>query len=185
MSKPNASSGLTINIHSSTILTMSWYTLFYWLTVADNLRTFFITAIVITTAWAVIAFFCWVTAETDDGTSKFKLKSLHHTRWAFPFAFFFWMAYLLTPSKRDALFIIAGGGTLHYLSNDPTGKQIPAEMSTFVLTQLKSMSKEAQVELGIQSEKERVLDKVKGMSVEQLISEMKSDSTIRSILLGD
>lgn len=162
---------------------MSWYTLFYWLCVADNLRDFFVVAIIITTAWSVISFFVWILTDFDE--PEIRAKGLAHVRWAFPFAFIFWMMYLLTPSKRDALFIIAGGGTLHYLSNDPTGSQIPAEMSTFVLTQLKSMSKEAQVELGIQTEKEKILDKVKGMSAEQLINEMKSDSTIRSILLGD
>jgi hypothetical protein len=59
--------------------------------------------------------------------------------------FVFLLAFVLI-QKKDSLLIIAGGQTLNFLT-DKAAKQIPAELSGFVLTELKNMAKEASVDL--------------------------------------
>ena len=66
------------------------------------------------------------------------------------------MLHVLIPSKKDSLLIIAGGQTLNFLTTDKSSKQIPAELSGFVLTELKNMAKEAKVDLNIKDQKEKI-----------------------------
>jgi hypothetical protein len=63
----------------------------------------------------------------------------------YPF-FCFFISFCFNTSKKDSLLIIAGGQTLNFLT-DKAAKQIPAELSGFVLTELKNMAKEASVDL--------------------------------------
>ncbi|MDC7249165.1 MAG: hypothetical protein PQJ49_04525 [Sphaerochaetaceae bacterium] len=103
--------------------------------------------------------------------------------WSYPFMITFWLAYIGTPSKKDALLIVAGGQTLNFLASDESAKQIPSELSGFVLTELKTMAKEAQVELGIQSQKEKILQSAKEMTSEELLKKIKTDSIFKKTLL--
>lgn len=163
---------------------MNWYKLFYWLTVADNARSFFVVAIVIFTTIFVLSTITFIVAINEQDMPNTRILARKFMWWAGPIACIFWLAYILTPSKRDSLLIVAGGGALTYLTNDPTASQIPHEMTLFVVTQLKSMSKEAQVELGIQTEKERVIDQAKSMSVSDLLNKLQVDTTFRKLILS-
>ena len=80
--------------------------------------------------------------------------------------------------------IVAGGGTMEFLTTDSTVKQIPHELSSFVVTQLKSMGEEAKVELGIQSQKDKILDEAKSMTTQQLLDKMKIDTNFANIILN-
>jgi D-arabinose 5-phosphate isomerase GutQ len=104
--------------------------------------------------------------------------------WSYPFMILFWSLYIFTPNKKDALLIVAGGGTMEFLTTDSTVKQIPHELSSFVVTQLKSMGEEAKVELGIQSQKDKILDEAKSMTTQQLLDKMKVDTNFANIILN-
>lgn len=162
---------------------MNWFQIFYWLTVADNARCFFGWATVIFTIVVVISAIVYFTAFSDDLDEVVQPMARKWLWWSTPFCIIFWCLYIFTPSKKDALFIIAGGGALQFLTQDSTARQIPREMSNFVLTQLKSMSKEAQVELGIQTEKDRILDEAKTLSGQELLNRIQTDSLFRKLLL--
>lgn len=97
---------------------------------------------------------------------------------------FFFGVYIFTPSKKDALLIIAGGQTLNYLTTNETAKKLPDEALNFVVTELKSMAADAKVELGIQSQKEKILEEAKKLSSQELIEKMKVDTTLVKIVLG-
>jgi hypothetical protein len=79
--------------------------------------------------------------------------------------------------------IIAGGGTMEFLTTDSTAKQIPHELSNFIVTELKNMGAEAKVEFGIQNQKEKILDEAKKMTSEQLLEKMKVDSNFTKVIL--
>ena len=96
----------------------------------------------------------------------------------------FWSLFIFTPSRKDALLIVAGGGTMEFLTTDSTAKQIPHELSNFVVTELRNMGAEAQIELGIKSQKDKILDEAKKMSSEQLLQKMKVDSNFANIILN-
>jgi hypothetical protein len=103
--------------------------------------------------------------------------------WSYPFMILFWSLYIFTPNKKDALLIVAGGQTLNFLTTDSASKQIPKELSNFVVTELKNMASDAKVELNIQNQKEKILEEAKTMSSTELITKMASDSNFAKIIL--
>lgn len=168
---------------------MNYTKLFYWLTVADNAKTFFGWVIFIFTVIAVLSTICYfLFAFSDGGRTKDDDKGQRMSRkwmwWSYPFAILFWSLYIFTPNKKDALLIVAGGQTLNFLTTDSTSKQIPHELTSFVLTELKNMAKEAEVDLNIQSQKEKILEEVKNMSSQQLLEKMNTDSNFTKIILN-
>jgi hypothetical protein len=160
---------------------MNWYKLFYWLTVADNAKTMFVTFTVIFTLISGVATIAYFANMDDVDEQKMSRKWMW---WSYPFMILFWSLYIFTPNKKDALLIVAGGGTMEFLTTDSTAKQIPHELSSFVVTQLKSMGEEAKVELGIQSQKDRILDEAKSMTTQQLLDKMKIDTNFANIILN-
>jgi hypothetical protein len=161
---------------------MNYTTLFYWLTVADNARDMFRVGLIIFTAIAVIAtatnFIC--RGNDDDDAAVQARKWMW---WSYPFMFLFWSLFIFTPSKKDALLIVAGGQTMNFLTTDKSAKQIPHELSTFIVTELKNMASEAKVDLNIKDQKEKILDEAKNMSAKELMDKMKVDTTFAKIVL--
>jgi hypothetical protein len=169
---------------------MSWYRIFYWMTVADNAKGLFITFIVIFTAISVIATFFFIFGRQDmdgdlscpkDGTAE---RAKRWMWWSYPFMLLFWSLYVFTPSKKQSLLILAGGGTMKFLTTDSSAKEIPHELSTFVVTELKSMAKDAEVDLGLSSAKDKILDEAKKMTSEEIINKAKLDSNFAKVVLG-
>src|SRR6218665_3335678 len=142
---------------------MNYTKLFYWLTVADNARTMFIVFIVIFTAISAISTFAYLANHDEEDSQKMSRKWMW---WSYPFMIIFWSLFIFTPSKRDSLLIVAGGGTLNYLTTDSVTKQIPRELSSFVLTELKNLAADAKMDLNITNQKEKVLEKAKSMTAD-------------------
>ena len=160
---------------------MNWYKLFYWLTVADNAKTMFIVFTALFTLISVISTIAYLSNTEDEDNQKMSRKWMW---WSYPFMILFWSLFIFTPSRKDALLIVAGGGTMEFLTTDSTAKQIPHELSNFVVTELRNMGAEAQIELGIKSQKDKILDEAKKMSSEQLLQKMKVDSNFANIILN-
>ena len=162
---------------------MNWYKLFYWLTVADNAKVMFIVFTVLFTLISVVSTVLYfINGGTgDDDEQKMARKWMW---WSYPFMILFWSLFIFTPDRKDALLIIAGGGTMEFLTTDSTAKQIPHELSNFVITELRNMGAEAQIELGVKSQKDKILDEAKQMTSEQLLQKMKVDSNFANIILN-
>jgi hypothetical protein len=103
--------------------------------------------------------------------------------WSYPFMFLFWSLFIFTPSKKDALLIVAGGQTMNFLTTDKSAKQIPHELSAFVVTELKNMAADAKVDLNIKDQKQKIVDEAKNMSAKELVEKMKVDTTFAKIVL--
>ena len=166
--------------------------LFYWMTVADNARAFFIVCVFIFTLIAVIATICnfifaadgWDSSNTKDDNLKGQAIARSWIRYSVPFAVLFWSLLIFTPSKRDALLIVAGGGVLNYLSSDSTAKTIPKELLTFAKTEIENLGESAKVDLDIKSQKDKILDQAKSMTTDQLLDKMKVDSNFAKVVLN-
>jgi hypothetical protein len=160
---------------------MNYTKLFYWLTVADNAKTLFVTFIWIFTIISVIAtFFYFILCEDEKGQTMCRKWMW----WSYPFMILFWSLYIFTPSKKDALLIVAGGQTLNFLTTDSTSKQIPHELSSFVVTELKNMAENAKVDLNIASQKDKILEEAKNMTANQLMDKMRVDSNFAKVILN-
>ena len=144
---------------------MNWYQIFYWLTVADNARTFFGWMCALFTIVAVFSTIFYFASLEDDAEFAEKVSS-KWVKYSYPFI------------------IIAGGGTIEFLTSDSTAKKIPGEMSNFVLTEIKNMAKEAEVELDVKTAKEKVLEEAKQMTSEELINKISADSNFAKIILN-
>ena len=169
---------------------MNYIKLFYWLVIADNARDMFIAFTIIFTIIAIISTLCFIFGRGDDGYLTCPNDGLaeRSKKWiwfSYPFLILFWSLYIFTPSKKDALLIVAGGGTLNFLTTDSTAKKIPHEMSNFILTQLNNMAVENQVELNIKDQKNKILEETKKMNSEELLQKMKSDSIFKKIILDE
>lgn len=164
---------------------MNYTSLFYWLTVADNARTLFIWGIVLFTIPSVIAIVSLFIMGVDEEDLNSDARVLAR-KWAWrsvPFMFLFWSLFIFTPSKKDALLIVAGGQTMNFLTTDKSAKQIPHELSAFVVTELKNMAADAKVDLNIKDQKQKIIDEAKNMSAKELVEKMKVDTTFAKIVL--
>lgn len=99
-------------------------------------------------------------------------------------AIFTWIGYVLTPTKKEGLLILAGGGTMTFLTTDSSAKKLPHEMTNFVVTELKTMAKEAEVDFGIANQKDKILEEAKQMTTQELMDRMKIDSNFAKIILN-
>lgn len=173
---------------------MDYTSLFYWLVVADNAKTLFIWGIIIFTVMAIVSSIAYLVSSRDanyyfnrDGEREKQTRDITLSRkwmfWAYPLMFFWWSLYVFTPSKKDSLLIVAGGGTLNYLTTDSTAKQIPHELTNFVVTELKNMAKDNEIDLNIKSQKEKILNEAKEMTSEQILTKIKTDSTFKKVIL--
>lgn len=184
---------------------MNWYSIFYWVTRADSVRTFFDVASNIFTSMAIFLFIVFICTalnlmeqisvnkiknEEEEKTNS-EVRSAKMLKRYFSNIFYVslflslitWAGYMLTPTKKETLLIIAGGGTMQFLTTDSAAKQIPHELSTFVVTELKSMAKEAQVDLGIASQKDKILEEAKHMTSQELIERLKVDTNFAKIIM--
>ena len=161
---------------------MNYTSLFYWLTVADNARDMFKVGLIIFTAIATIATIVnFVCRSNDDDDAAVQARKWMW--WSYPFMFLFWSLFIFTPSKKDALLIVAGGQTMNFLTTDKSAKQIPHELSSFIVTELKNMATEAKVDLNIKDQKAKILEEAKNMSAKELMDKMKVDTTFAKIVL--
>lgn len=168
---------------------MDYTKLFYWLVVADNARIMFTVFVVIFTAISSISTLWFLFDRNGYDLSVADNKGGERAKkwmwWSYPFMILFWSLFLFTPSKRDALLIVAGGQTLNFLTTDESAKQIPSELSGFILTELKNMAAEAQVELDIKDRKERLLEEAKTLTTEELLKRMNEDKNFADIILNN
>jgi hypothetical protein len=134
------------------------------------------------TAIAVIATIInFVCRSNDDDDAAVQARKWMW--WSYPFMFLFWSLFIFTPSKKDALLIVAGGQTMNFLTTDKSAKQIPHELSSFIVTELKNMATEAKVDLNIKDQKAKILEEAKNMSAKELMDKMKVDTTFAKIVL--
>jgi hypothetical protein len=159
---------------------MNYTKLFYWLTVADNAKHFFTVFIVIFTIISLVATIAYLTTWDDNDKQRLSRKWMW---WSYPFLILFWTLNIFTPSKKDSLLIIAGGQTLNYLTTDSVATQIPRELTAFVVSELKNMAQEAKVELGVMSEKEKLLESLKGLTVDEVLLKLKENPNLLKIYM--
>lgn len=165
---------------------MNYTKLFYWLVVADNAKTFFTAFTVIFTAIAVISTIVFLVGRTEHkwvetNTGKMGRKFMF---WSYPFMVLFWGLLIFTPSKKDALLIVAGGQTLNFLTTDSVAKELPSELTGFLVTEIRNLAHESGVELLSNTYKQQVLESAKAMGTQELLEKMQTDTTFANIVLN-
>lgn len=133
---------------------MNWYSIFYWLTVSDGVKEFFDVTSNITTGLTIVTLAAYVILKIAQSVciSEHKLKTVEaeaqdpDTRsygkasrvvlglfiLSIAMSMTTWTGYVLTPTKKDCLMIVAGGAVGNFLTSDTSASQIPSDITTFL-----------------------------------------------------
>lgn len=183
---------------------MNYYSVFYWLIVSDSVKKCFdvfsdmftiftvlsLVALVITIVGKSVTVSNQKLTDVEKENTNPDLRAWETARKLSSRIFYpmlvlciiTWFGYVLTPTKKDCLLIIAGGAVGNFITSDSSAKQLPSDVTKFLhmslQEQMKDLSSDVKRELGVQSPKEKLIDKVKAMSKDELINYIQSDSTI-------
>lgn len=174
---------------------INWYSMFYWITRADSVRDFFDVASTIFITFTVILFIATVISAGCEyiggyatsivaGITKWRKLVMKLFFWFLIGTAITWSAWVFTPTKKDCLLIIAGGGTMKFLTTDSATRKIPHELTNFVVSELRSAAQSANIELMTGIDKEKILKEAKNMSSQELMTRMQSDSNFAKIILN-
>lgn len=178
---------------------INYYNVFYFLTVSDGVKEVFDTFsnfFTFFTVVSLIAFAIAVGATIEYGSNKqgtdYKSalvwrKFLGRIYWMCQIiCIITWLGYVLTPTKKDCMLIVAGGAVGNFITTDTSSRAIPADISKFLHLSLNKeiddLQKEVQTdirkELGIETQKDKLIQQVEKLTKEQLIEYLKNDTTI-------
>lgn len=125
---------------------MNWYRIFYWITVADGVKNFFDVFSNIFTFLTVAGLIFYI-ANRIYRVSQSDVDKVECDSWGSHFAKFFWISmllcivtwggYVFTPTKKDALLIVAGGAVGNFITSDSSAKQIPSELTNLLRLKIK------------------------------------------------
>lgn len=157
---------------------MNWYQIFYWITVADNVKSFFDFSSNLFTFISVIGFLIFllclaIRTFADDFDDEGKLTFITFisnirkaTFWFTILALITWSGYIFIPSKKDALVIVAGGAVGNFITSDSSAKQIPSEVAYLLREKIREEIKEVKTTT--------ITDTLEAKSKEELIQMLKT-----------
>lgn len=178
---------------------MNYYSVFYWLTVADGVKEVFDTFSNIFTALTVVSLIAFaimigttIEYKGDKESADYKSslswrKFIGRIYWICQIiCIITWLGYVFTPTKKDCLLIVAGGAVGNFITTDTSARAIPADITKFLHLSLnkeiedlqKEVKTDIRKELGVQTPKDKFIEKVEKLSKEQLIEYLKRDTTI-------
>jgi len=161
---------------------MNWYKVFYWMSIADNVKAVMLTLWIVFGIYFLIASFVALGAKESSNSYKNWLPGQKKVYFLFTTIFFFSITlWTFTPSKKDMMLIIAGGSVGNFLTTDSSSRALPADLTRYLHLKLNAelddLGSETKRELGLQTKKEEFMDKVKEFSKEQLIDYLKRDTS--------
>lgn len=129
---------------------MNWTTSIYWLTRLDNINELF--------GWMIgVSIVCILTMLAFRGMSWLEDNEYKKKPWLFGmFIFMLFVGALgrvLTPTTKEAIFIVAGGKTLDYVSKDTSLSKIPGQVTSITSTWLEKKLNELESDVKEQVEK--------------------------------
>lgn len=162
---------------------MNWYKIFYWLTVSDSVKIVFATVTIISlifTLIGTIVAFGWLDNDPYEEWKKFP-KVLYKV--FFIMTIVFGLSWVFTPSKTDCLLIIAGGSVGNFIASDSSSQAIPTDITKFLhmglQKQIQELGEDAKRDLGMQTPKEKFMDKIGNLTKDEIINLMKTDTTLQ------
>ncbi len=162
---------------------INWYKIFYWLTVADSVKIVFATVTVISLVFTVVLTIGALFGESFElnAYEDWKRFTRRFYRVISVVTLVFGLAWVFTPDKTDCMLIIAGGAIGNFVTTDSASKAIPADIAQFlhlgIQRQIANLGEDARKQLGIQTPREKFLDKAKELTKEQILEMIKTDTT--------
>jgi magnesium-transporting ATPase (P-type) len=151
---------------------MNWYQIFYWISVADNVKRFFDFTSNAFTILCIVSFVVYVLTHmsmserpTDKEKQSVQYWGTNFRKlfiWFTIFSFISWMGYIFIPTKKDALIIVAGGAVGEFITSDSSSKQIPYELTSLLREKIKSEISEIRLtgDLSVDTLKEKTKEEL-------------------------
>jgi hypothetical protein len=166
----------------------NWYSVFYWLSVADGVKSFFNVFSDIFTGLSVVSLILMVIMLVSNGDSTINCTADDDKRfkywisfarksfiWCLFLTLITWGGYVMVPTKRDCYVIVAGGAVGNFIQSDSSAKKIPSE----ALQLLRDKMREESKDLSLKSVTESVTDTLKDKTKEELIEMVKNNKIIK------
>jgi hypothetical protein len=156
---------------------MNWYSIFYWLTVAGNVKAVAVTFAVIFGIYSIFATIAAFGAFDDNWEKWEKTSKKVYLIFVTTFILSLFMSVFL-PSKKDSLIIVAGGAVGEFITTDSTAKQLPSDLVYFVHSYLveKGASFKNEFKAPAVVKEEPYIEKLKQLSKEELLKLIEIDS---------
>lgn len=168
---------------------MNFYKLFYWLTVGDKLSSFFCAMAILFTILFLVILILRLTSVSQknrdqgvEGTKYIKGEDgkqyevfqdwyFNFRKWTWTILMLclgFWLLYVSTPDKKEAVLIIGGGYVMNFVTQDSAMKQLPSDIVYFIRSNLQLAAKEAQVEIRDLTNRQTLADSLGKMTRAEL-----------------
>ena len=173
----------------------NWYSVFYWMTVADNVKQFFDSSSTVFTWMAGLSLVCVIASifgraimvssnrlETKESDLKdpdvraweaFRKYSIRIFYPAMILSLITWTGFVAIPSKKDCLLIVAGGAVGNFITRDSSAKALPSDITSFLHLSLKNeiskLNEDDQKAIGVETPKDKLISKVKTSKISDAI----------------
>ena len=115
------------------LLTTNWYSVFYWLSVLDNVNEFLVVFVLFSIMSSVIlGVFIGIRYMDDEPVGKAK----HYLKVSLMLTLFTSVLLVFTPNKSQMIFIIAGGAASEFITSDSSSRALPADLTKYLHTYL-------------------------------------------------
>lgn len=100
----------------------------YWITILDNLKGLCMLICALSLMLSAVCFLLnlFYAEEIKEGDTTFSYKSFNKSKnWAYTLLIISTLVVTFVPSKRELYIIYGVGGTIDYLKENPTAKELP------------------------------------------------------------
>lgn len=115
----------------------------YWINVLDNINFLFVFIFITSLILSVASVLVNLTCTTDEISETLDYKRFTKTKnWAYTLLIISTLVITFVPSKRELYIIYGVGGTIDYLKDNPTAKELPDKCIKALDTWVDNFNKE-------------------------------------------
>ena len=115
----------------------------YWINVLDNINFLFVFIFITSLILSVASVLVNLTCTTDEISETLDYKRFTKTKnWAYTLLIISTLVITFVPSKRELYIIYGVGGTIDYLKDNPTAKELPDKCIKALDTWVDNLNKE-------------------------------------------
>lgn len=115
----------------------------YWINVLDNINFLFILIFIASLLFSVACFIANLTCTASEVSETLDYKRFINAKnWAYTLLIISTLIITFVPSKRELYIIYGVGGTMDYLKENPTAKELPDKCIKALDTWVDNLNKE-------------------------------------------
>lgn len=115
----------------------------YWITVLDNIKFLFVLIFIVSFIFSIACVITNLACSVDELSEVFNYKCFIKTKhWAYTLLIISTLVVIFVPSENQLYKIYGVGGTIDYLKDNPTAKELPDKCIKALDTWVDNLNKE-------------------------------------------